>query len=306
MNPKILLSFFCFFVVSWCKAQPGDDHFRLVIYDPQFGCISCDSKSDTYKVYGGTVQFVSNDFRATTWIPDLKTIHINDTLLCFPIKWLPWQPYPNIYRGKSYLNTNIVVIVKNNKDTMYVVGDGSLWKSDYYGTQQNLTAVIPFTKGVHQFHLMQNTGDYRRLQNLIYQKYYLENNESTITYNNWNKRINVFKTTKSKYQSGDTVDIIIDGIAISDGSCADGRVVWILQKKEEGLWKNHYEYMTQMDCGKGKNNFKNQTLSLFLISNPKEERITYLVKLDLPIGEYRVVVFDDYSLPYFTESFRKN
>lgn len=306
MNPQTILSIFCFFVFAWTRAQPGDDHFSLMVYDTQFGCISCDSKTDIYNVYGGSIQFISNDFRATTWVPDLKTIRIHDTLPCFPVKPLPWYPCSNLYLGKSYLNTNIVVIVKNNKDTMYIVGDGSLWISDYYGTQQNLTAVIPFTKGVHQLHLLQNTADYRRLQNALYQKYYLENNESNITYNSWNRRINEFKSLKGQYALGDTVGIFINGTAISDGSCSDGMVLWILQKKEEKSWKSHFENIVQMDCGKGKNTFKNKSLMLFHISNPNEKRIAYHRQIDLPSGEYRLVVFDDHNLPYFTESFVVN
>jgi hypothetical protein len=287
-------------------AQPGDSQYSVVIYDyNNWGFIDCSINTDTYQVFACNIEYISNDFLQTSWYPDFKTLEVTDTLICH-INTDTIFPFQAFYVGKSYLNTGMLLVVKNGIDTMFVDGAGEHLMSDYYGTQNNLMAVIPFDKGLTKLFELQKEDNYRRLQNMTYRTFWTTSNFNIPVYNPWVKRISSFNLNKEKfYQLHDTLTIEITGSVTSDGSCADGAVLWILQKNEGNSWLSIKERMIQMDCGRGRNTFENKQLHLFIITEKiNTEMFSFPMQIELDSGTYRLVIFDDIGLPYFSEIFQ--
>ena len=59
-----------------------------------------------------------------------------------------------------------------------------------------------------------------------------------------------------------------------------------------------------MDCGMGRNTFDHKQLPLFIITNKiNREMYSFPRQIELNSGKYRVYIFDDIGLPYFSETF---
>lgn len=291
------------FSVKTLTAQSGDGSYSIVIYDNATGYSNCKFQQSSYRVLACKVDYLSNDYLQTSWHPDLKTLQVTDTLTC-ATNTDTLLPFTTYYSGKSYLNTTLLLIIKNNKDTMFLDGACLNLVADYYGSQQNLPAIIPFEKGLAKLFKLQGEDSYRFLQNITYSKFWLAGDLNKPVYNPWIKRISKFDLNKERYyQQNDTLILKVTGSITSDGSCSDGNILWILQKKEGTKWHSVKEHMIQMDCGRGRNKFENMQLPLLLITNKIHPIAnSYLPQIILTSGIYRIVIFDDLHLPYFSET----
>jgi hypothetical protein len=305
MKVIVYACIFFVFIGKSTLAQPGDNPYSLVIYDPNnWGFIDCNVHLNTYQVFGCEIDYLSSDFLQTSWTPNFKTLKVIDTLTCSE-NTNTLFPFKTFYIGKSYLNTRMLLVIKNSIDTMFIDGAGENLMSDYYGTQNNLMAVIPFNKGLTKLFELQKETQYRRIQNMTYRSFWMSSNSNIPVYNPWVKRISSIVLNKEKfYQISDTLIIEVTGHVTSDGSCADGAVLWILQKKEGNNWLSVKERMTQMDCGRGQNTFDHKRLPLFIITKKINPNLfSFPMQIELDPGTYRLIIFDDLGLPYFSETF---
>lgn len=282
-------------------AQPGDRPYSIVLCDDKSGFVDCSISPNTYQLLACNVDYLSYDYLQTSWTPDLKTLKVTDTLTCVTNTDTLFS-YKTLYTGSSYLNTTMLLIIRNNKDTMYLDGAGEHLVSDYYGTQNNLPAVITFQKGMTKLFKLQSEDAYRRLQNMTHLKFWTAGDLNTPVYNPWVKRIREFSLNKEKYyRQNDTLILKITGSITSDGSCADGNVSWILQKKEDLSWVSVKEHLIQMDCGRGRNTFDNKQVPLFIVTNKiNPSMYSFPPQMEFSPGKYRIVIFDDLGLPYFS------
>lgn len=283
--------------------QPGDAGYSVVIYDESYGYVDCNSAKNTYQVFACKVEYLSNDFLKVAWIPNYSTLVVTDTLKCSTNSNTLF-PYSTLFYGNSYLNANLILVIKNNRDTMIIDGAGEHLVSDYYGLGHQLPAVISFKKGFVKLFELQKEVEYRRLQNMSNQHFFIQQDPSQLAYNPWVRRISELNLNHSIVKEGDTLVLNVSGNITSDGSCSDGNLLWILQKKEGAIWKNYYEYLVQMDCGRGKNYFQNRFLPMFIVYNKTPKTAAYPRQITLISGTYRMVIFDDQSLAYFTEVFK--
>ena len=306
MTLRVIIYLACTLATEALTAQPGDSQYSIVLYDyNNSGFIDCSVNQNTFQVLACQVDYLSNDFLQKNWTPNLKTLKVTDTLICI-VNTDTMYPFNTFFEGTSYLNTRMLLVIKNNKDTMYIDGAGEHLINDYYGTQSGLPAVIPFNKGMIKLFKLQNEDNYRRLQNMTYRKFWTTNNLNTPVYNPWVKRISRLTLNKEKYyyQNDDTLLIEVTGKITSDGSCNDGNPLWILQKEVGNRWLSIKENMIQMDCGMGRNTFDNKHLPLFIITNKiNPEMYSFPRQIELSSGKYRIVIFDDIGLPYFSEPF---
>lgn len=287
-------------------AQPGDSQYSVVIYDYNYwGFIDCNANQNTYQIFACDIDYVTNDFLQTSWTPNFNTLKVIDTLTCY-VNTETLFPFRSFYTGKSYQETRMLLVVKNSIDTMFIDGAGEHLISDYYGTQNNLIAVIPFKKGLYKLFELQKEENYRRLQNMTYRTFWSTSDYNIPVYNSWIKRISSFKLNKETYyHPNDTMILEVTGKVTSDGSCADGAIVWVLQKKEGANWLPIKEWNTQMDCGRGRNTFENKQLPLFVITKKVNPLMySFPMQIELDAGSYRLVIFDDIGLPYFSETFQ--
>lgn len=302
---RIIIFLVCALTAGELSAQPGDSQYSVVLYDNNNGgFIDCSISQYTYQVLACQVDYLSNDFLQTSWTPNFKTLKVTDTLIC-KNNFDTLFPFKTIYEGKSYLNTTMLLVIKNQKDTMFIDGTGEHLISDYYGTQNGLPAVIPFSKGFTKLFKLQSEDKYRRLQNMTYRKFWTTSILNIPVYNPWVKRISELTLNKEKYyHQNDTFILKITGKITSDGGCSDGNVLWVLQKKEGDYWVPIVENLIQMDCGTGRNTFDHKQLPLFIITNKiNREMYSFPRQIELNSGKYRVYIFDDIGLPYFSETF---
>jgi hypothetical protein len=301
MKTRVFIYILFVLTTKSLAAQPGDSPYSVVIYDHNnWGIIDCNVNLNTYQVFACNIDYLYNDFLQKSWTPDFKTLKVIDTLTC-NVNTDTLFPFKTFYVGKSYLNTRMLLVIKNNIDTMFIDGAGEQLISDNYGTQNNLMAVIPFQKGITKLFDLQKEENYRRLQNMTYRTFWTTSDFNIPVYNPWVKRINTFTLNKEKnYQLYDTLIIEIMGKVTSDGA-----ILWILQKKEGNNWLSIKERMTQMDCGRGRNTFENKRLPLFIITKKiNQNMFSFPMQVELAAGTYRLVIFDDTGLPYFSETFQ--
>lgn len=305
MKIRVYIYILCLLTSKSLLAQPGDSQYSVLIYDyNNWGFIDCNVNLNRYQVFACNIDYLSNDFLQKSWTPNFKTLKVIDTLTC-NINTDTLFPFKTFYVGKSYLNTRMLLVIKNSIDTMFIDGAGENLISDYYGTQNNLMTVIPFKKGLSKLFELQKEENYRRLQNMTYRTFWTISDLNIPVYNTWIKRISSFNLNKEKYyHPNDTMIVEITGKVTSDGSCADGAILWILQKKEGNNWLSIKERMIQMDCGRGRNTFENKHLHLFIITKKINPNMySFPMQIELDSGTYRLVIFDDIGLPYFSEKF---
>src|SRR5580765_2793260 len=108
-------------------AQPGDREFSVLTFD-SYGFVGCSHTN--FKFYACSVNYpnrlLHSDSLELVWEPDLGTIKIFETLRCVEEKSDSINlPYQASFHGSSCLNTNILMIIRNDKDTMLISTAGA-------------------------------------------------------------------------------------------------------------------------------------------------------------------------------------
>lgn len=106
------------------------------------------------------------------------------------------------------------------------------------------------------------------------------------------------------------VEIIVSGTFVSNGSCDDYLPLWRLEKLSSDRWIEEYSQMEQMDCGFGMRRVVDEKLPVFWLCKPGEKHrstkpreYSMINKLELEQGTYRLIIWDYYWFPHYSESF---
>jgi hypothetical protein len=155
-------------------AQPGDSAFSFVTFDGS-------GYHNNFKVYSCTVNYPNSSIRSDSlelvWKPDLKTIKIIDTLRFVKVTNDSMGiPYPYYYQGSSCLMTNILMIVRDSKDTMLITTAGA----DPYallvspnGHDYGLPFIYPFQRGLFYLQRLIADKSAKILFNAVHRDYFL-------------------------------------------------------------------------------------------------------------------------------------
>jgi len=289
-------------------AQPGDRAFSFVTFDGS-------GYNNNFKVYSCSVNYPNSSLHSDSlelvWKPDLKTIKIIDTLRLVKVTNDSMGiPYPNYYLGSSCLMTNLLMIVRDNKDTMLITTAGAnpyalLLSPD--GHDHGLPFIYPFQRGL--FYLQRLMSD-RSAKSLFYSAhrdyffaYY--NKHPKIIVNNDDVFISYLKMNKQTYVANDTICITLTGRILNDGACGGGSILWTLQKFENKKWIIAIDNCReQMDCGKGPSILNNATIPLILLKDRiNRDLMTFPQQREIPKGKYRFVIYDDIYQVYFADEF---
>lgn len=299
---KTILTYIKILSALTISAQPGDFSYRICVYDKFYHYQAVnDGMRNPFTVYAcePSVSF-KDDVQIPKWRVNTNQLQIVDTLNAVESDHELF-PITTFFQGKSILDTKVLMIVRQDKDTMFIENCGENLISDQYGTS-GLPPVLLFKKGIYDLSILQQERTYRIAQNFFYRDYWLLNSLSIKPqYNPWTTRMDEFKLLKKHYHKGDTLQLKITGHLISDGSCSNAGIVWILQKKNGDRWENSQEFLEQMDCGLGVISFDNQVVAIALLDPELTSKALLTQKIRIDSGTYRVVAFDDNWLPYFTE-----
>lgn len=304
----ILITAFQLFWTLSSFAQPGDRAFSFVTFDGN-------GYHNNFKVYSCSVNYpnslIRSDSLELVWKPDLKTIKIIDTLRLVKVTNDSMGiPYPYYYQGSSCLMTNILMIVRDNKDTMLITTAGA----DSYALQVStdgqdyaLPFICAFQRGL--FYLQRLIAD-RSAKSLFYsthRDYFLAyyNTYPKISVQPEEVFISYLNLNKQTYVANDTISITLTGRVLNDGGCGGGNILWPLQKFENNKWIIAIENCCQqMDCGIGPSILNNTTIPLVLLKDKVNQNIaTYPMQRVIPKGKYRLVIYDDIYQVYFTDEF---
>jgi hypothetical protein len=312
ISQLVLIGLFLISGISKTTAQPGDYSFNVVPVD-EFGFVGC--SSDNYKLYACKVDYPdrspNSDSLELRWSPILKTLRILDTLRCLPNQSYDAEiPYESCFRAKSCLNTNILAIIRNDKDTMLINSGGSdpySWRLDPTGVDAGLPFLFTFQKGL--FHLNKLYADKGRviLHNATFHTWILNHNRNSILIPN-QRRITFIALNDENYGDNDIIKITLTGTLLTDGGCNSGNLLWTLQKSENDKWITVKDFCCdQMDCGKPSVIANNRTFILFIQKNQLgPEQSGYPRQLANPKGKYKIIIYDDFFQPYRTEEFTIN
>jgi hypothetical protein len=288
-------------------AQPGDRAFSFVTFDGS-------GYHNNFKVYSCSVNYpnssISSDSLELVWKPDLKTIKIIDTLRLVKVTNDSMGiPYPNYYLGSSCLMTNLLMIVRDNKDTMLITTAGAnpyalLLSPD--GHDHGLPFIYPFQRGL--FYLQRLMSD-RSAKSLFYSAHrdyffaYYNKHPKIIV--NDDVFISYLKMNKQTYVANDTICITLTGRILNDGACGGGSILWTLQKFENKKWIIAIDNCReQMDCGKGPSILNNATIPLILLKDRiNRDLMTFPQQREIPKGKYRFVIYDEIYQVYFADEF---
>jgi hypothetical protein len=304
----ILITAFQLFGTLSSLAQPGDRAFSFVTFDGY-------GYNTNFKIYSCSVSYPNSSLRSDSlelvWQPDLKTIKIIDTLRLVKVtNDSMGLPYPYYFQGSSCLKTNILMIIRDNKDTMLITTAGAdpydlLVSSDWH--DHGLPFIYPFQRGL--FYLQRLMAD-RSVKSLFYgahRDYFFAyyNTHPKIILNPAEVFISYLKMNKPTYVANDTISITLTGRVLNDGGCGGGSILWTLQKFENEKWIIAIENCCQqMDCGIGPSILNKTTIPLVLLKDKINHNIsTYPVQREIPKGKYRFVFYDDIYQLYFTEEF---
>lgn len=289
-------------------AQPGDRAFSFVTFDGS-------GYHNNFKVYSCSVNYPSSSIRSDSlelvWKPDLKTIKIIDTLMLVKVTNDSMGiPYSYYYQGSSCLMTNILMIVRDNKDTMLITTAGAdpyalLVSPD--GHDHGLPFIYPFQRGL--FYLQRLMAD-RSAKSLFYgahRDYFFAyyNNHPKIMAKPAEVLISYLKMNKQTYVANDTISITLTGRILNDGACGGGSILWTLQKFENKKWIIAIDNCCeQMDCGKGPSILNNATIPLILLKDTiNRDLMAFPQQREIPKGKYRFVIYDDIYQVYFADEF---
>lgn len=305
---SILITAFQFFWIQGAVAQPGDRAFSVVTFDAS-------GYHTNFKIYSCSVSYPNSSLRSDSlelvWQPNLKTIKIVDTLRLVKVTNNSMElPYPYYFQGSSCLTTNILMIIRDNKDTMLITTAGA----DPYNLvvspdnkEHGLPFIYPFQRGL--FYLQKLIAD-RSAKSLFFsahRDYFLAyyNTNPNIIANHADVLISYLKMKKQAYVANDTIAITITGRVLNDGACGGGRIIWTLQKFENEKWTIAIDNCCQqMDCGIGPSILNNTTIPLILLKDKiNTQLMTFPQQREIPKGKYRFVVYDDIYQIYFTDEF---
>ena len=229
----IIITAFQLLWALYCLAQPGDIAFSFVTFDGN-------GYHDNFKVYSCSVNYpnssISSDSLEVVWKPDLKTIKIIDTLRLVKVTNDSMGiPYPYYYQGSSCLMTNILMVVRDKKDTMLITTAGAdpyalLVSPDWH--DHGLPFIYPFQRGL--FYLQRLIAD-RSVKSLFYgihRDYFFAyyNNHPKVILNPAEVFISYLKMNKQTYVADDTICITLTGRVLNNGACGGGSILWTLQR----------------------------------------------------------------------------
>jgi hypothetical protein len=290
-------------------AQPSDRQFSFVTFD-SYGY------HNNYKVYSCSVDYpnslIRSDSLELAWEPDLKTLKIIDTLQLVKVTNDSLGiPYPYYYRGSSFSMTNILMIIRDNKDTMMISTAGAQHYLVVSPDKQEhgLPFIYPFQRGLFYLQRLIEDGSVKRLFFSIHRAWFLGHYDNItnpyMIVNRSDVNISYIKMNKKNYHADDTLCITLTGKVLNDGGCGGGSILWTLQKFENDKWINEIDNCcSQMDCGIGLSILNNTTIPLVLLKDKINQNIaTYPTQREIPNGKYRFVIYDDIYQLYFTEEF---
>ena len=305
----LLITAFYFLGFQSVYAQPGESAFSMVIFDGS-------GYHTNFKIYSCSVNYPNKSLRSDSlelvWKPDVKTIKIIDTLQLVMSKNDNMEiPYPFYYQGKSCLATNILMIIRDNKDSMLIStagGDACKLLVAPYHKEPSLPLIFPFQKGLFFLQKLIANRSTKSLYFSIYRNYFLSSTNktnSTIILNPADVSISYLKMSRQTYSAGDTISITLTGSVLNDGACAGGSILWTLQKFENKKWITVIDHCCeQMDCGVGPSIFNNTTIPLILIKDKNNTDLkTFPQQRVIEPGKYRFVIYDEFYQPYFTDEF---
>lgn len=304
----ILITVFQLFWTLSSLAQPGDRAFSFVTFDGN-------GYHNNFKVYSCSVNYPSSsipsDSLELVWKPDLKTIKIIDTLRLVKVTNDSMGiPYPYYYQGSSCLMTNILMIVRDSKDTMLITTAGadpyallgSPYQHDY-----GLPFIYPFQRGLFYLQRLMTDRSAKSLFYGVHRDYFLAyfNTNPNIILNRSDVHISYIKMNKINYHADDTLCITLTGRILNDGGCGGGSILWTLEKFENEKWIIAIENCCQqMDCGIGPSILDNTTIPLVLLKDKiNQNKATYPMQREISKGKYRFVIYDDIYQLYFTDKF---
>lgn len=304
----ILITAYHFFWTQAAIAQPGDRAFSVVLFDAS-------GYHANFKIYSCSVNYPNSSLRSDSlelvWKPDLKTIKIIDTLKLKQVtNDSMGLPYPYYYQGKSCLATNILMIIRDNKDTMLIITAGA----DPYNLvvspdnkEHGLPFIYPFQRGLYYLQRLIADKSAKSLFFSAHRDYFLVyyNTHPNIILKPADVLISYLKLNKQTYVENDTINITLTGRVLNDGGCGGGSILWTLQKFENDKWTIAIDNCCQqMDCGIGPSIMNNTTILLVLLKEKINQNIaTHPMQRKIPKGEYRFVIYDDIYQLYFTEEF---
>lgn len=304
----IFITTFQLFWILSSLAQPGDRAYSFVTFDGS-------GYHNNFKVYSCSVNYPNSSIRSDSlelvWKPDLKTIKIMDTLQLVKVTNDSINIiYPYYYQGSSCLMTNILMIVRDKKDTMLITTAGA----DPYALlvcpdefDHGLPFIYPFQRGL--FYLQKLMAD-RSAKSLFYcahRDYFLAyyNNHPKIMAKPAEVFISYLKMNKQTYVANDTISITLTGRILNNGACGGVSILWTLQKFENNKWNIAIENCCQqMDCGKGPSILNYTTIPLVLLKDTINTQLTtFPQQRVIANGKYRFVIYDDIYQVYFTDEF---
>jgi hypothetical protein len=304
----ILIIFFLLFGKQFVVAQPGDRVFSIVTFD-------ANGYHTNFKIYSCSVNYpnssMCSDSLELVWKPDIKTIKIIDTLQLVKVtNESSGITYPYYYQGKSCLTTNILMIIRGNKDTMLITTAGA----DSYSLavspdnkEHGLPFFYPFQRGLFYLQRLIADKSAKRLFFSAHRDYFLAyyNTNPNNILNRSDVYISHIKMNKQNYQTDDTLCITLTGRVLNDGGCGGGSILWTLQKFENEKWIIAIENCCQqMDCGIGPSILNKTSIPLVLLKDKINQNIaTYPMQRKIPKGKYRFIIYDDIYQLYFTEGF---
>lgn len=296
------------FWMEAAMAQPGDRAFSVVTFDGS-------GYHTNFKIYASSVNYPNSSMRSDSlelvWKPDLKTIKITEQLRCVKVtNDSMGLPYPYYYQGSSCLMTNILMIIRNDKDTMLISTAGANpydWIVSPNKHELGLPFIFPFQRGLYYLKKLAEDRSTKILFNAAHRDYFFAyyNTKPDFISNPADSRISYLKMNKHTYFSNDTLSITLTGRVSNDGGCGGGSILWTLQKFENNKWIIAKDNCCQqMACGIGPSILKNTTIPLILLKDKiNKDLMTYPQQMEIPKGRYRFVVYDDFYQLYRTDEF---
>lgn len=328
-----LLMLSMFFSIQLLFSQSMDFNFQILLVDDN-KIVDCGLKNNHFEIYSCSADYSENDLQnlnsgVYSWRIPSEKIKINNAFVCeAPINDDSTKfPFEKCYGFSSVLETQLLMIVKNKRDTMWIQTIPSepytfVLSYIYYpsGYQKAVPYTILFKKGYYT--LYQIISDEKRtyFNNIYYnefirhtkhlyslEKIYPNIVKDTIITNQEDREakinsISYASTNKKSYYPSDTLLIDVTGFVMLNGACAGGQIIWTLQKKTEDIWINATtEDLTQMDCGMPYKMVNNQKFFLFIISD-KTDSNTWMTKY-FESGNYRFVIYDKKTNPFYSNVF---
>ena len=170
----LLIITFHFCGIQFTFAQPGDHPFSVVTFDAS-------GYHTNFKIYSCSAKYPYSSERSDSlevvWKPDLKSLKIIDTLELVEITNETLRfPYSHYFRGKSCLTTNILMIIRDNTDTMLISTAGAdpyALLLNHTSNEHNLPFLYPFQRGLFYLQKLISNLSAKSLFFLAHRDYFL-------------------------------------------------------------------------------------------------------------------------------------